>query len=207
MKQLILVLLLAAEAAGQAPATKVPPAEGSHNTIQKPVQEKPGQENEVPDGYVIGPEDVLSIVVFKEDQLSTKATVRADGKISMVLLDDVQASGLTPLQLKANITQGLKKFLTDPLVSVIPVEINSQFVYIVGSVNKPGVYRMLTPMRITELLVRAGGLADFAKAEQIQVLRGEGKVDTRFRFNYKTFLEGNFRQDIRLQSRDMVIVP
>jgi hypothetical protein len=66
---------------------------------------------------------------------------------------------------------------------------------------------MSTPLRITELIVRAGGLAEFAKADQIQVLRGEGKVETRFRFNYKTFLEGNFRQDILLQSRDMVIVP
>lgn len=208
MKQLILSLLLVAlvfaEAAGQATSTRVLPADGSHNT-QKPVQE-----NEVPEGYLIGPEDVLSIFVFREEQLSSKVTVRADGKISMVLLDDIQASGLTPLQLKANITQGLKKFLTDPQVSVIPVEINSQFVFITGSVNKQGMVRMSTPMRISELLVRAGGLAEFAKPTQIKVRRGDGKDQKWFQFDYKAFLQGKqgkFTEDILLQNRDMVYVP
>src|SRR5262245_15996050 len=117
MKQRILLLLLAAfvsaEAAGQATGAKAPPTDSSHSA------QKPAQKNEAPDGYVIGPEDVLSIVVFREDQLSTKVTVRADGKIAMVLLDDVQASGLTPAELKDKITEGLKKFLTDPQVYVI----------------------------------------------------------------------------------------
>lgn len=160
------------------------------------------------DDYVIGPEDVLSIVVFGEDQLSTKATVRADGKISLLLLDEVQASGLTPGQLKKTIVQGLKKFLADPQVFVIPTEIHSQYVYIVGSVAKPGTYPLNAPLRVTELLVRAGGLSDFAKADQIVIVREKGTLKTRFPFNYKTFLQGkNFKQDIQLQSRDMVIVP
>src|SRR5262245_9229462 len=145
MKQLTLLLLLAfvsGEAAGQATATRGS-ADSAHNA------QKPAQQNDVPEGYIIGPEDVLSIVVFREDQLTTRVTVRADGKIAMVLLDDVQASGLTPRELKDKITEGLKKFLTEPQVYVIPLENHSQFVYVVGSVNKPGVYRMSTPMRIT----------------------------------------------------------
>jgi polysaccharide export outer membrane protein len=160
------------------------------------------------DGYVIGPEDVLSIVVFKEEQLSTKVTVRADGKISLLLLDEVQAGGRTPVQLKETITQGLKKFLTDPQVFVIPVEIHSQYVYIVGAVGKPGVYPLGGSLRVTELLVRAGGLSDFAKSEQIVIVREQGTLKTRLPFNYKSFLQGkNFKQDIQLQSHDMVIVP
>jgi polysaccharide export outer membrane protein len=160
------------------------------------------------DGYVIGPEDVLSIVVFREDQLSTRVTVRADGKIALVLLDEVQASGLTPRQLKETITNGLKKFLNDPQVYVIPIEIHSQFVSIVGSVSHPGVYPLGTPLRVTELLVRAGGLTEYAKADQIIIIRSQTNLSDRYPFNYKTFLEGkNYKQDIQLRSRDMVIVP
>ena len=160
------------------------------------------------DGYVIGAEDVLSIVVFGEDQLSTKVTVRSDGKIALLLLDEVQASGLTPVELKRKITQGLKKFLADPQVFVIPLEIHSQYVYIVGAVAKPGVYALGASLRVTELLVRAGGLTDFAKIEQIVIIREQGTLKTRFPFNYKTFLQGKtFKQDIQLQSHDMVIVP
>jgi polysaccharide export outer membrane protein len=142
--------------------------------------------------------------VFHEDQLSTKVTVRADGKISLLLLDDVQASGLTPVQLKEAISQGLKKFLTDPQVFVIPLEIHSQYVYIQGAVAKPGSYPMRASLRVTELLVLAGGLSDFAKSDKILIVRDR----VRFRFNYKTFLQGkNSKQDIQLQSHDMVIVP
>lgn len=160
------------------------------------------------DGYVIGPEDVLSIVVFREEQLSTKVTVRADGKIALVLLDEVQASGLTPLQLKETITQGLKKYLNDPQVFVIPAEIHSQFVSIVGNVGKPGIYKLETPLRVTELLVRAGGLTEYAKADQIIIMRSQPGLKDRYPFNYKTFMNGkNYKQDIQLRSRDMVIVP
>jgi polysaccharide export outer membrane protein len=156
------------------------------------------------DGYVIGPEDVLSIVVFHEDQLSTKVTVRADGKISLLLLDEIQAAGLKPVELKDRIAQGLKKFLTDPQVFVLPVEIHSQYVYIQGAVARPGSYPMRSSLRVTELLVLAGGLSDFAKSDKIVIVRGQ----VRFPFNYKTFVDGkDSKQDIQLQSHDMVIVP
>jgi polysaccharide export outer membrane protein len=160
-------------------------------------------------GYVIGAEDVLRIDVWREPELSTpRTTVRADGKISLLLLDDVQASGLTPKQLKEEITARLKKFLNNPEVYVLPLEIRSQFVYIVGSVAKTGVYPLGTSMRVTELLVKAGGLAEFAKSTEIVIMRKDKNTNVRYPFNYKTFLEGkDYRQDILLQSGDMVIVP
>jgi polysaccharide export outer membrane protein len=158
--------------------------------------------------YVIGPEDVLSIVVWHEPELSTKVTVRSDGKIALTLLDEVQAGGLTPIQLKEQITIGLKRFLNDPQVYVIPLEIHSQFVYIVGSVAKPGIYPLGTSMRVTELLVRAGGLVEFAKSEEIVIVRREEGMAARFPFNYKRFLEGKgYQQDVLLRSGDMVVVP
>jgi len=211
MKQLISLLLvtsafsLGAMSQNVAPKNASPTKGGPVHADQKGQTFLPAEEG---DGYVIGPEDVLSIVVFMEDQLSTKVTVRADGKIALLLLDEVQASGLTPVQLKQTITQGLKKYLANPQVFVIPLEIHSQYVYIVGSVAKPGVYALGASLRITELLVRAGGLLEFAKDDRIVVIREQGTVKNRFPFNYKTFLQGkNFKQDIQLQSRDMVIVP
>jgi len=216
MKQLIAVLLVASVfttvALSQNTTPKNTAPKGAPLKGAPLVADQKGQgfspSGEEVDGYVIGPEDVLSIVVFGEDQLSTKVTVRADGKIALLLLDEIQASGLTPVQLKQRITQGLTRFLTEPRVFVIPTEIHSQFVYIVGSVAKPGVYSLGTSLRITELLVRAGGLSDFAKADQIVIIREQGNQKIRMPFNYKSFLQGkNFRQDIPLQSRDMVVVP
>jgi polysaccharide export outer membrane protein len=213
MKQLISLLLVTWAFSLAAMSQNATPTTGAVATTTKgeplPADQKgqhflPGEDV---DDYVIGPEDVLSIVVFGEDQLSSKVTVRADGKISILLLDEVQASGLTPVQLKKTIAQGLKKFLADPQVFVIPLEIHSQYVYIMGAVAKPGVYTLSVPLRVSELLVRAGGLSEFAKGDQIVIVREKGTLKTRFPFNYKTFLQGkNFKQDIQLQSRDMVIV-
>jgi polysaccharide biosynthesis/export protein len=221
MKQLIAMLLAASvfatlalsqNATPKNAPTKGAPPKGTPTKGVPLIADQKGQpfpsSGEEVDGYVIGPEDVLSIVVFGEEQISSKVTVRADGKIALLLLDEIQASGLTPVQLKQRITQGLTKFLTEPRVFVIPVEIHSQFVYVVGSVAKPGVYSLGTSLRVTELLVRAGGLSDFAKADQIVIIREQGAQKIRFPFNYKSFLQGkNFKQDIPLQSRDMVVVP
>ena len=158
--------------------------------------------------YVIGPEDVLSIIVWHEPELSTKVTVRSDGKIGLALIDEIQAGGLTPIQLKERITTELKKFLQDPSVYVIPLEIHSQYVYIVGSVAKPGIYPLGNSMRVTELLVRAGGFIEFAKPEGIVIVRRNEFANQRFPFNYKRFLEGKaYEQDVVLQSGDMVVVP
>src|SRR6266481_6300389 len=140
--------------------------------------------------FVIGPEDVLSIFVWHEPELTNKVTVRPDGKIGIPLLSDVQASGLTTKQLQENITEGLNKFVTGPQVSVVVQEIHSQFVYVTGSVIKPGVLALGGPMTVMEALIRVGGIAEFAKAEDIKILSKSGDKPRRFRFNYKTFAEG-----------------
>jgi polysaccharide biosynthesis/export protein len=160
-----------------------------------------------PPDYVIGPEDVLSIVVWHEPDFTNRATVRPDGKIGLPLLNDIQASGLTPNQLQEKLTEGLKKFLADPLVSVIVQEIHSQVVYITGAIGRSGAYPLGRPMTIMELLILAGGFTEFAKSEDVQILRKEGNQLRRFHFNYKQFAEGKNQQDFLLHNGDMVIVP
>jgi len=168
----------------------------------------PEAELTVPKEFIIGPEDVLSIFVWHENELTNKVTVRPDGKIGIPLLNDVQASGLTPRQLQENITEGLKKFIAGPQVSVVVQEIRSQVVYITGAITRPGVYALGGPMTVMELLVRAGGIAEFAKSEDIQILRKDADKPHRFRFNYKTYSEGkDYQQNIQLQNGDMVMVP
>ena len=165
-------------------------------------------QTEPPEDFTIGPEDVLSITVWHEPDLTNRVTVRPDGKIGIPLLNDVQASGLTPKQLQEQITEGLKKFVSGPQVSVVVQEIHSQIVYVTGAVARPGVYPLGRPMTVMELLVRSGGLTEFAKAEEIQILRKEAGKLRRFRFNYKQFAEGkNYQQDTQLRSGDMIIVP
>jgi polysaccharide biosynthesis/export protein len=161
-----------------------------------------------PDEYVIGPEDVLSIVVWDEMEFTNKVIVRPDGKIGIPLLNDVHAGGLTPRQLQEALTKALERFVAGPRVSVIVEEIRSHVVYVTGAVARSGVIPLGGPMTIMELLIRAGGLSEFAKAEEIQILRKEGDKLRRYRFNYKTFIEGkDYQQNIRIRNGDMVIVP
>jgi polysaccharide export outer membrane protein len=182
----------------------------SKNTFLPP-QPRDGRadvQTESTEDFTIGPEDVLSITVWHEPDLTNRVTVRPDGKIGIPLLNDVQASGLTPKQLQEQITEGLKKFVSGPQVSVVVQEIHSQIVYITGAVARPGVYPLGRPLTVMEVLVRSGGLTEFAKSEEIQVLRKEGGKLRRLRFNYKQFAEGkNYQQDISLRSGDMIIVP
>jgi polysaccharide biosynthesis/export protein len=168
----------------------------------------PDAQAEASPEFTIGPEDVLSITVWHEPDLTNRVTVRPDGKIGIPLLNDIQAGGLTPKQLQQDITEGLRKFVSGPQVSVIVQEIHSQIVYITGSIARPGAYPLGHPMTVMEFLVQAGGLSEFAKAEDIQVLRKESGKLRRFRFNYKQFAEGrNYQQDIFLRTGDMIIVP
>jgi polysaccharide export outer membrane protein len=160
------------------------------------------------DEFVVGPEDVLSIIVWHEPELTeNKVIVRPDGKIGLPLLNDVQAAGLTPKHLQENITEAFKTFVTDPQVSVLVQEIHSQVVFITGAVKSPGAYPIGGPTTVMELLVRAGGLVEFAKSDEIQIVRKEAGKPRRFVFNYKQFVEGkNYQQNLRLRSGDMVIV-
>src|SRR5271170_4096846 len=158
--------------------------------------------------YVIGPQDVLDVSVWKEPQVSRVVPVRPDGKISLPLLNDVQAAGLTPAQLGVQITESLKKYVTSPQVTVIVTIINSQRFYILGEAAKPGAYPMVPGMAVMQALSSAGGFTAFAKMKSIYVLREENGKKVKYPFNYKQAIAGkNTEQDIVLQAGDTIVVP
>jgi polysaccharide biosynthesis/export protein len=156
--------------------------------------------------YIIGAQDVLDISVWKEDQLTRTVPVRPDGKISLPLLNDVQASGLTPTQLATQITQDLKKFVTDPQVTVIVREINSQRVYMLGEIGRAGAYPLLPGMTVLQALSSAGGFTQFANTKKIYVLRVENGKQQKIPFNYKEALNKG-DQNVLLKAGDTIVVP
>jgi polysaccharide export outer membrane protein len=158
--------------------------------------------------YVIGAQDVLDISVWKETDLTRTVPVRPDGKISLPLLNDVQAAGLTPTQLADQITASLKKFVTDPQVTVIVTEINSQRVYILGEVTRPGAYPLLPQMTLLQALSSAGGFTQFANQKKIYLLRQENGKQERHPFNYRDAVKGiNSDQNLILKAGDQIVVP
>lgn len=158
--------------------------------------------------YVIGAQDVLDISVWKEPEITRTVPVRPDGKISLPLLNDVQAAGLTPLQLTAQITESLKKYVTNPQVTVIVSQINSQRVYILGEVTRPGAYPLLPGMTVLQALSSAGGFTIFAKMSKIYVLRQENGKQEKYPFNYKEVLAGKHAdENIVLKAGDTIVVP
>lgn len=157
-------------------------------------------------GFVIGSQDVLSINVWKEPDLSSNVPVRPDGKISLPLLNDIQAAGLTPMQLADSISEKLKKFISAPQVSVVVTAVNSQRIYILGEVGRPGAMPLLGEMTILQAISNAGGLSPFANAKGIYVLRTENGTQQRFAFNYKQAIRGA-TQDIALKAGDTIVVP
>jgi polysaccharide biosynthesis/export protein len=158
--------------------------------------------------YVIGAQDVLDISVWKEPELTRTIPVRPDGKISMPLLNDVQAAGLTPMQLGAQITASLKKFVTDPQVTIIVTAINSQRIYILGEVGRPGAFPLLPNMTVLEALTSAGGFTQFANVKKIYILRKENGKQDKYPFNYKEVINGKAPdQNIILRVGDTIVVP
>jgi len=160
-------------------------------------------------GYVIGAEDVLSVNVWKEPEMSRQVPVRPDGMISLPLLGDVKASGLTPLQLQDQLTADMKKYISDPEVTVIVNQVNSLSFNVVGEVLKPGYYPLTRRMTVLDAIAISGGFRDFAKTKKIYVLRtqADGK-QIRIPFNYKNVIKGkNPQQNIELQPRDTLVVP
>jgi polysaccharide biosynthesis/export protein len=157
--------------------------------------------------YVIGPEDALHIAVWREADLTASLPVRPDGKISLPLLDDVQASGLTPKQLADSITEKLKKYIADPRVTVVVTAINSKRIFINGEVLHPGPMPMLPNMTVLQALSSAG-LNQFAKIKGIYVLRMQNGKQQKLPVNYKKLLKGEqIEQNYLLQPGDTIVVP
>jgi polysaccharide export outer membrane protein len=175
----------AAPAATAAPAAVVPPPE-----------------------YVIGPEDVLGVVVWREADLSTDVVVRPDGKISLPLLNEIQAAGLTPAQLREEIETEARRFVTDATATVIVRQINSRRVFITGQVAKPGPYPIGGPTTVLQLIAMAGGLTEFADQEHIIIWRASLGHQISYAFDYRAVSRRrNLRQNILLQPGDTIVVP
>lgn len=157
--------------------------------------------------YIIGSEDTLHISVWKEPDLTATLPVRPDGKISLPLLNDVQASGLTPMQLAADLTTRLKKYVTEPQVTVVVTQMNSQKVFLLGEVLHTGAVPLLPNMTVLQVLSTAG-FSQFANTKGIYILRTENGKQAKLPFNYKAVVKGeHMEQNILLKPGDTVVVP
>jgi polysaccharide export outer membrane protein len=157
--------------------------------------------------YQIGPEDVLDISVWKNPELSRKVPVRPDGKISLPLVNDIQAAGLTPSELRQQLTARLAEFVPTPEVAVIVSEIQSLKVAVVGSVKTPGRFMLKSPATVLECIALAQGLTEFAARERIVVLRQNGSTTTRIPFNYRKVAEGSEQENFFVKPGDIIVVP
>ena len=162
----------------------------------------------LPTDYTIGAEDVLNIVFWREPDMSAEVVVRPDGKISLPLLNDVVALGLTPAQLRATLTEQAKKLIADPNVAVVVKQINSRKVFITGNVERPGPYALGGPTTVLQLIALAGGLREYADSKHIVIMRVEKGVSVSLPFNYNDISKRkNLHQNVELKPGDTVIVP
>ena len=158
--------------------------------------------------YMIGPQDVLQIDVWKEPEITRTIPVRPDGKISLPLLNDVQAAGLTAMQLAGVIREGLTKYLTSPQVTVTVTMINSRRVFLTGEVSRTGALPLLPNMTVLQALSASGGFTPFARMKDIYILRYENGRQTKYPFHYKDVIKGKRpEENILLQPNDVIVVP
>lgn len=199
----LLVVALAAPVFAQAP--KPAPSQASAPTTTN----GPGvPAADLPPDYVIGPDDVLGIVYWKDKDMTTDAHVRPDGRIALPLLNDVQAAGLTPEQLREKLTEESKKYMEDPNITVVVRQINSRKAFITGEVNKPGPYPLTSPTSVMQLIAMAGGLKEYANSKGIIIMRTENGRQISLKFNYKDVIAGkNLKQNVELKPGDTVVVP
>jgi len=161
----------------------------------------------VPDSYIIGASDNISVTVFKEPTLSSSLLVRPDGMISMPLLGDVRAAGRTTQQLADEITVMLKKYIQDPNVTVVLAQVNSKKIYLLGEVAKPGPEEMTPGMTFLQAIATAGGLTQFANSKRIYILRVDGGKEKKIPMQYKRALKGDISLNIDLNPGDTIVVP
>jgi polysaccharide export outer membrane protein len=198
-----------------------PAASADKQSADKPSDSKPdnnkknSEKSDRPRGahsdsaYVIGANDVLSIDVWKEPDISRSVPVRSDGKISLALVGELQAGGQTPQQLEQEITKRLQSYISEPEVTVIVTDSKSQKVNILGMVTKPGAYLLTSSTTVLDAIAMAGGFKDFAKQKSVYVLRQAADgTQQKLSFNYKDVIKGkNAEQNIRLQAGDTVVIP
>ena len=196
---LVMVLTVKPATAQEPNADRSGPSKVEQSHIGKSIEED----------YVIGKDDILDINVWKEPEISRTVAVRPDGKITLPLMGDIAAEGLTSQQLQLKITQGLETFLSKPEVTVIVKEVRSQKFNVIGQVLRPGSYNLIRPATVLDALSLAGGFRDFAKEDKIYVLRRlENGRTVRMPFNYKAVIKGKHTDQLfELQPKDTVIVP
>jgi len=197
----VLLATVSAAASGQAPQASATVSSGATATatsIPRPQS-----------GYIIGVDDVLSIMFWRDKDLSApEVTVRPDGKVTLPLLNDVVAAGLTPDQLRDVVLEAARKYVEDPNPTVMVKEIKSRKVFITGQVEKPGPYPLNGSTTILQLIATAGGLRDFADGKNISVMRTQNGRPVVFDFNYQDLLKRkNLHHNIELEPGDTVVVP
>jgi polysaccharide biosynthesis/export protein len=199
-----------APAGGQkaAPSKAAPPKPGTPTGSGPAPAIDPSTAAVAPPGYIIGPDDVLTIVFWRDKDLSGDVIVRPDGMISLPLINEVLAAGQTPDQLRLKLVDLASKYIEDPNAVVVVKQINSRKVFITGMVNKIGTYSLTAPTTVLQLITMAGGLQDFADKENIVVVRMENGRPTSYGFNYKDVIKRRkLTQNILLQPGDTVVVP
>jgi polysaccharide export outer membrane protein len=183
---------------------------GPAAAVQDPGKEEAvAMQHSAPAGYRIGAGDVIQIIVWKEADASVPdVMVRADGRISLPLIKEVEVAGLTLAEAEKSLTDRLAKLINNPDVTVIPKQINSRKVYMVGGVRKEGPITLLAPMTVLQAITEAGGLSEYAKQKKIYVLRDEGGKQKKLPFNYDAVIKGQLmEQNIALMPNDTVVVP
>jgi polysaccharide biosynthesis/export protein len=195
-----------AEGSAAAATSAVTPAVTATAETAPPAASVPSVEP--PGDYVIGPEDVLGIVFWRDRDLSADVIVRPDGRISLPLINDVDVAGLTPEQVRTRVVESAKRYVDEPTATVVVRQINSRKVFITGNVERPGTFNLLRSTTVLQLIALAGGLKEFAKAADIVVVRNDSGRQMTFPFNYDDLKrQKNLAQNIVLKPGDTVIVP
>jgi polysaccharide export outer membrane protein len=162
----------------------------------------------IPANYVVGPEDVLGIVFWRETEMSGDVTVRPDGRITLPLIGEIQAEGQKPEALRDQIKAAAGKYISDANVTVIVRQVNSRKVFITGNVTNPGSFPLTGPRNVMQVIALAGGLTEYADAKNITIVRNENGASRSFKFNYRDVAKGKkLEQNIQLRPGDTVVVP
>lgn len=196
--QALLVTALSAGVFAQAPQSpQAPPAAAAAD-----------QGVSLPVDYVIGPEDVLGVLFWRDTEMSGDVTVRPDGKVTLPLIGEIMAAGLKPDALREQVHKAADKYLSDPNVAIMVRQINSRKVFITGEVTTPGAYPLVAPRTVMQIIALAGGLTEYADAKSITVMRTQNGAAKSLKFNYKDVSRGKgLEQNILLQPGDTIVVP